>query len=268
MTEGTRRIRALVVDDEALARASLRILMASDPEIALVGECESEWQMMAAVAAHRPELLFLDIQLAGTGPGARDGFDLLERLPKDAAPAVVFVTAHHSYAIRAFEVNALDYLVKPFDDERFARTLRRAKAYVRAHRVYELAGRLADAVDRAPPERSSPTAHLDRIVLREGKRIAFLPVSDIDWIEAEDYYAQIHAGDRTHLLRQSLNDLEKRLDPARFARIHRSAIVSLDRITELRCLPHGEYVAVLRDGTTLKVSRTHRRRLADALALR
>jgi two-component system LytT family response regulator len=226
-------IRTLVVDDEPLARSNLLVLLRADPEIEVVGECGSGVAAVDEIRRLAPELLFLDVQMPGC-----DGFEVLESLGGAAPPAVVFVTAYDRYALKAFEVEALDYLLKPFDDARFRRTLSRAKEQVR----------------RA-------SGKTDRIVVRSAGRVSFLRVAEIDWIEAADYYACLHVAGKSHLLRRKMSDLERELDPASFCRIHRSTIVNRDRVRELKLNAAGEYDVVLRDGTRLRMSRRYRDRL-------
>ena len=227
-------IRAIVVDDEPLARGSIRALLQRDPEIELVAECGSGAEALMAIREQKPDLAFLDIEMPEC-----DGFDVVELLGADAPPAIVFVTAFETYAIRAFEAEALDYLLKPFDDERFMRTLERAKRHI--------------ARPRTVPH--APTT----LVIKSAGNVVFLPLADVDWIESADYYSRLHVGAKTHLVRRSMTDLERELDPSLFRRIHRSAIVRLDRVARLETSEAGEYELVLRDGTRLPVRRRHRR---------
>jgi two-component system LytT family response regulator len=233
-------IRAIVVDDEPVARSSIRTLLNRDPEIEVVAECGSGAEALAAIRAQKPEIAFLDIEMPEC-----DGFDVLELLGNDAPPAIVFVTAYDTYAIRAFEAEALDYLLKPFDDDRFARTLERAKRRV--------------ATLRAHPH--APKT----LVFKSAGNIVFLPLAEVDWIESADYYSRVYGGTKTHLLRRSMADLERDLDPAVFRRIHRSAIVRLDRVSRLETSEAGEYEVVLVDGTRLPLSRRHRKALLDGI---
>jgi two-component system LytT family response regulator len=260
-------IRTLLVDDEPLARSTLRVLLAADPEIAVVGEHGNGRDAALAIRRDPPDLLFLDVQMPGM-----DGFRVLEEAgAASRIGAVVFVTAFEAHAVRAFEVSAVDYLLKPFDDDRFQRALARAKAHVRRGRTEEIARKLAAVLGAvapppAPPE-ARPASHLSRIAIRSAQRVTFVPVADVDWIEAEDYYVAIHAGGKAHLLRESMRDLEAQLDPGRFFRVHRSAIVNVLRIREVRALTHGEGVVVLQDGTELKVSRGRKEQLYALLGL-
>jgi two-component system LytT family response regulator len=285
-------VRVLVVDDEPLARRGLAVLLRADAEVEVAGECGSGPEALAALARAPVDVLFLDVQMPGM-----DGFEVLRQLPPGRVGAVVFSTAFDHYALRAFEAHALDYLLKPYDDERFAHVLARAKKHVRDGRVQALAHQLAGllgglgptvqpvaAAGHAAPPASAPLAPaaladppeaeraarppLARFVLREAGRVSFLPVEQVDYIEAEDYYVEVHAGGRSHLLRQSLRELEGELDPRRFVRIHRSTIVNVERVKELQPLFHGEYRVLLHDGTALKLSRSYRDRLDTLLAVR
>jgi two-component system, LytTR family, response regulator len=261
MTGLPRRIRTLVVDDEPIARASLRVLLGADPEIELVGECGSGADAVTAIAAHDPELVFLDVQMP-----RMSGFDVLAVVGDKRRFVVVFVTAYDSYALDAFEVAALDYVLKPFDDQRFHRALERAKAQIRHARLDHLATELVHAVSGAAPADKLPTGdRIERIIIRDGGRTLLVPFTDIDWIEAADYYVQLHVGAKSYLHREPMRDLEARLDPRRFVRIHRSTIVAIDRVAELRASTHGDHCVRLRDGTELKLSRSRRGRLRALL---
>ena len=267
MTSLARPIRTLIVDDEQMARASIRVLLGGDPEIELVGECASGHDAVSAIAARSPDLVFLDVQMP-----RMNGFEVLEALGDNRPFVVVFVTAYDSYAIEAFDVQALDYVLKPFDDRRFHRAVERAKDRIRHARLDHLATELVHAVsgtpssDKPATDKQTPEP-LERIVIRDGGRTVFVPLSDIDWIEAADYYVQLHVGKKSYLLREPMRDLEARLDPRRFMRIHRSAIVAIDRVAELRPSAHGDHCVRLRDGTDLKLSRARRGRLRVLLAM-
>jgi two-component system, LytTR family, response regulator len=269
MTAMARPIRTLIIDDEQMARASIRVLLGDDPEIELVGECASGADAVTAIAARSPDLVFLDVQMP-----RMNGFEVLEAIGDNRPFVVVFVTAYDSYAIEAFDVQALDYVLKPFDDRRFHRAVERAKDRIRHARLDHLATELVNAVSGTPsPDRAGdkPPAGaaepLERIMIRDGGRTVFVPLSDIDWIEAADYYVQLHVGKKSYLLREPMRDLEARLDPRRFMRIHRSAIVAIDRVAELRPSAHGDHCVRLRDGTDLKLSRARRGRLRVLLAM-
>jgi two-component system LytT family response regulator len=233
-------IGTVVVDDEPMARANIVSRLQTDSEILILGECSSGTEAIRVVRKLRPSLLFLDVQMPGC-----DGFGVLEELGADVPPAVVFVTAYDQYALKAFEAEALDYLLKPYDNARFFRVLSRAKASL-AHRSAE-------------PRR------FERIMVKSAGRISFVRAEEIDWIEAADYYAGLHIGAKTHLLRRSMAELERDLDPERFCRIHRSTIVNLAQVRDLCLDIGGEYEVVLRDETRLKVSRGYRERTQMAM---
>ncbi len=234
------KIRTLIVDDEPLARSNLAVLLRADPEIGIVGECGSGEEALGEIRVANPDLLFLDVQMPEC-----DGFDVLELLGRNLPPAIVFVTAYDQYALRAFEAGALDYLLKPFDNARFELALSRAKQRIRLGR------------DRAPK--------LERVVIKNAGQISFVKISEIDWIEAADYYACLHVGSRTHLLRRSLSDLEEDLDPNVFCRVHRSSIVNLERVRGLKLTPDGEYEILLDTGTSVRLSRRYRKQLQERL---
>lgn len=265
-------IRVLVVDDEPLARSGVRELLERDPELDVIGEAASGEEAVTAIAELAPDLVMLDVQMPGL-----TGFDVIRQIGPGSMPAVVFVTAYDQFAVRAFEVNAVDYLLKPFDDERFAQTLARAKKVVRQSHAGELSRRLVELLDStAPsaPQRAAATSErqsgqfADRLVVKSGGRVVFLRMEELDWIEAADYYVKLHASGKTHLLRETMTSLEQRLDPRRFFRVHRSAIVNLDRIRELQPYFRGEHVLILQDGTKLKLSRARRERLEAVLQQR
>lgn len=237
------KIRVLVVDDEPLARSSLTVLMLRDPEIEIIAECSSGIEASAAIREKQADLVFLDVQMPEC-----DGFDVLERLGKNIPPAIVFVTAYDQYALRAFEAGALDYLLKPFDDARFYRALDRAK-------------------DKLKDAKNIPR-QADRLVIKGSGQVLFLKVSEIDWIEAADYYASLHVAKKTHLLRRSMNELEQDLDPNVFCRIHRSSIVNLDRVEGLKLNQDGEYEVLLANGVSLRLSRSYRKQLQARLGVR
>jgi two-component system LytT family response regulator len=254
----TLTVRTLVVDDEPLARAGMRGLLADDPEVTVVGECAHGREAIAAIRAHAPDLVLLDVQMPEV-----DGFAVVREIGVARMPVVVFVTAFDQYALRAFEAQALDYLLKPFSDTRFQQALARAKEQVRQRRLGALSGQLAAllGVPAAPPEPEGAT----RLEVRLGDRRLFIATADIDWIEASDYYVRLHTGGRSHLLRETLQELEVRLDPRRFLRVHRSAMVAVDRVAELRVDGAGRPCVVLRDGTRLPVSRSRREQVERAL---
>ena len=231
------QFRALVVDDEALARRNIAVLLNRDPDVGSIIECGSGLEAIEETRRSRPDMMFLDVQMPECG-----GFDVLELLGGDMPPAVIFVTAYDEYALRAFEAGALDYLLKPFDDVRFARALQRAK----------------DRFSNAPKQRA-----ISRIAVKNRGQVLFLNVSEIDWIEAADYYACLHVGDATHIVRRTLQQLEEDLDPGKFARIHRSIIVNCDRVRGLELQSGGEYEVVLKSKVRLRLSRRYRKRFQD-----
>jgi len=232
------RLRALVVDDEPLARERLRDLLVADAEVEVVGLCADGVEAVAAIRSLAPDLVFLDVQMPESG-----GFDVVAEVGVERMPVFVFVTAYDDYALRAFEAHALDYLLKPFDEARFRGALARAKAHVRA-------------------TRGSRPRLLDRLIVKTGGRYVFVKAEEIDWVEAQGNYVRLHVGEASYLLRDSIGKLEVRLDPDRFLRIHRSTIVNLDRVREITPLFHGEYAVVLADGTRLTLSRGYRDRLS------
>jgi len=240
--EHANRIRTLIVDDEPLARSNVAVLLRRDPEIDIVGECGSGTEAIEEVRRTKPELLFLDVQMPEC-----DGFDVVELLGNDLPPAIVFVTAYDQYALRAFEAGALDYLLKPFDNARFEVALGRAKSRI------------------SPGE--DPRRKLDRMMVKSAGEIGFVKISDIDWIEAADYYACLHIGPKSRLVRRSLAELEEDLDPAEFCRVHRSGIVNLQRVRGLKLNQEGEYEVVLEDGTRVRLSRRYRKHLEARLGV-
>ncbi len=258
-------IRVLIADDEPPARARLRQLLDTDEAFEVAGECASGREAVTAIRELAPDLVFLDVQMPEL-----DGLQVVAEIGPEAMPAVIFVTAYNEYALRAFEVHALDYLLKPFDDTRFATALARAVEEVRRDRLDGLCGRLKALLGEMPdatPSASLPSARTrpERLVIRSAGRTAFVDAAAVDWIEAAGSYVRLHAGTRSHLLRDSLSRLEERLAAERFVRIHRSTMVNARRVRELRALSHGESLVVLRDGTELKLSRGYRDRLERLL---
>jgi two-component system, LytTR family, response regulator len=237
------KIRALIVDDEPLARSNLAVLLRMDPEIGTVSECGSGAEALGEIRVAKPDLLFLDVQMPEC-----DGFDVLEMLGKDLPSAIVFVTAYDQYALRAFEAGALDYLLKPFDNARFELALGRAKQRIRM------------GVNQ--PKK------LERFVIKNAGQLSFVKISDIDWIEAADYYACLHVGQKNHLLRRSMSELEEDLDPAMFCRVHRSSIVNLERVRGLKLSEDGEYEIVLENGARVRLSRRYRKQLQERMGVR
>ena len=258
------RIRTIIVDDEPLARRGLATLVERHAEFVVVAACSDGREAIAKIAALKPDLVLLDIQMPEI-----TGFDVLERLPPDVLPVVIFVTAYDEHAIRAFEVRALDYLLKPVSQKRFDEALERAAARVRDRRLAEYGATLLVAVADIQQERGAPGAgpdkqrRLERIMVRTGDAIQFVDVADIEWIEGADYYVTLHAGGKEFLYRESLKHLEDRLDPTQFVRIHVSAIVNLAKVREIRRTLRGEYQVTLAGGRKLPVSRRRRKELID-----
>jgi two-component system, LytTR family, response regulator len=246
-------LRVLIVDDEELARQRLQRLLAREDDVEVVGEASDGVQAVESIRALAPDLVFLDVQMPEV-----DGFGVLERLRPQRPPAVVFVTAHDDYALRAFEVHAVDYLRKPFDAMRFKEAFARARDRLAGAEVEERARKL-DAL-LAQVEAQPPRSR-ERLMVRSDGRLYFVRIDDIDWIEAAGNYVKLHVGRDTHLMRETMAGIEKLLDPSRFLRIHRSAIVNLDRVREMQPWFSGEYTVILRDGTQLRLSRVYRDRL-------
>jgi two-component system, LytTR family, response regulator len=243
-------VRAAVVDDEPLAREGIRLLLKRDPGVEVVGEAGNANEALALLRTARPQLLFLDVQMPGG-----DGFEVLNRAERPL-PLVVFVTAYDSHALHAFAVHALDYVLKPFDDERFAQAVQRAKEALRREEAAQIGERMLQGVQAL--ERT-------RVMVRDRGRVTFLDEDEIEWIEAADYYVELHVGAHTYLHRESMSALEARLDSRRFVRIHRKAIVNIRCLREVRRDPGGGLVAVLSSGVALPVARSHQaqvRRLA------
>ena len=267
-----RGMRTLIVDDEPAAREGLRHLLAADPEIEVVGECRDGRTAAAAIRDQAPELVFLDIQMPEV-----DGLGVLREVAPERRPVVVFVTGYDRYALQAFEVHAVEYLLKPFTDDRFREALQQAKLQVRRTRMGELgremaslaepAGAAADSVV-SPAAAATPATFRSRLVVKTGGNVVLVPVEDIDWIDADGDYVRIHVGKMAHTVRETMHHLETELDPARFVRIHRSTIVNLARVKELQPFYRGEFVAVLHDGTRLKLSRGCRDTLEARLGRR
>jgi two-component system, LytTR family, response regulator len=262
-------LRVLIVDDEPLARLRIEDLLRAEPGVEIVGASEDGVEAVEHIRALRPDLVFLDVQM----PGAT-GLDVVARIGPETMPATIFVTAFDQHALAAFEVAAVDYLVKPFDDERFAQAFRRARERVRMKQVEQATRRLLSALGEPPPEplpapeRARPvdaTEYTQRIPVETRGQVRFVPVETIDYITASGPYAELHVGGQAHLIRERMLVLERRLDPRRFVRIHRSAIVQLDRVESLRQRPGGEVAVRLRGGAELTVSRSRRRELESRL---
>jgi two-component system LytT family response regulator len=260
-------VRVVVVDDEPLARRRiLRLLEEQSHPVEVVAVCANGAQAVEAIRATRPDLVFLDVQMP-----EMDGFGVLERLGAADLPSVIFVTAYDQYALRAFEVHALDYLLKPFDAGRFHKAFERGRSQLErrtvghARRIVELLEEMSS--DRRALEEKLGTRpqYMEWVMVKKRDRIEFLRTADIDWVEAEGNYVSLHAGKEAYLIREKISTLEERLDPDRFMRVHRSTIVNLNRVGELRPLPSGDFVVLLKDATELKLSRGYRQKLAERI---
>jgi two-component system LytT family response regulator len=257
-----KRITVLIVDDEPLARQNIRALLKHDLDIELIKECGGGAEAVRIIQKQRPDLLFLDIQMP-----EMSGFDVLRKLDSEKLPSIIFVTAFDEYAVEAFEVHALDYLLKPFTDQRFEQALRRAKSQIEQREIHDISKRLIALLEDREKASASlqRSQYLSRLMIKQESRVFFLKVDEIDWIEAADYYVELHVGRKSHLLRQTMGDMEAKLDPQKFVRIHRSAIVNLDRVKEMHPHFNGEHIVVLHDGTELKLSRSRREQLQQLL---
>jgi two-component system, LytTR family, response regulator len=247
-------MRVLIVDDEPLARERLRDLLENDAEVEIVGECADGPSAVTAIRSREPDLVFLDVKMPG-----HDGFRVVEEVGADRMPVTVFVTAFDKFALKAFEVRALDYLLKPFDRDRFEAALGRAKEQFRRRQEEEVRDRLDELLTEVRGERKP----LERIAVKSSGSVYFLRAEEIDWVEAAGNYSRLHVGKTTHLLRETMTALESKLDPKRFLRIHRSTIVNIERVRELQPYFHGDYIVLLDDGTELTLSRNYRQRLHE-----
>ena len=250
------KLHVMVVDDEPLARARIRELLKRDSDIGLVEECKDGFEAVQAMQNEPPDLVFLDIQMP-----EKDGFSVIDEIGVERMPVVIFVTAYDQYALRAFQVCALDYLLKPFDEKRFEQTLARAKTQIRAVQGDGGGDGLHASLFSLMEQWHAQSKYVERVLVKTSGRFFFLNASEIDWIKAEGNYVRLAVGKSAYLLRETVNNLEKQLDPARFLRIHRSTIVNIDRIKEIQQTFHGEYTVVLRDGTELRLSRRYREKL-------
>jgi len=244
--------RTLIIDDEALARDRLRQFLQAEPTVEIIGECADGREAVETIQKESPDLIFLDIQMPEL-----DGFAVLEALQMEPMPVVVFVTAYDKFALKAFEVHAVDYLLKPFDRERFQVALGHALEHVRHRGDKAVAERQSAALTELRP----PAKMAERLPIRSGGRVVFVRTEDIDWVEAAHNYIVLHVGKDSHLLRETMNAFEARLAPEEFVRISRSTIVNIDRIKELQPLFYGEYTVTLQNGTRLTLSRRYRDKL-------
>lgn len=245
-------LSTLIVDDEPLAREGLRMLLAEDPDVSAIHEAKDGREAVAAIQKTRPDLVFLDVQMP-----EMDGFSVVEEIGAGQMPAVVFVTAHDQYAIDAFEVNAIDYLLKPVTRERFAQALDRAKARLPAHSAPEANRQILSLLETL----AAPRRQLKRLAVRTAGKTLFVDIDDVDWIEAAENYVRLHVGRASHLVHVAMNTLEKSLDPETFLRIHRSILVNVGRIKELEPSLHGEYMVTLENDVRLRSGRTYHEKL-------
>ncbi|MEK6280124.1 MAG: response regulator [Acidobacteriota bacterium] len=252
------KIRALIVDDEPIARRGIRQQLASEPDVEIIGECTNGREAVAAIRRQAPDLVFLDVQMP-----LLSGFEVVEAIGVENLPAVVFVTAHDEHAIRAFEVNALDYLLKPIDRDRFRKTLLRVRDQLSSENGKQLQQKLSALLRRwdESKEKTPRIPFIERLAIKESGRVVFLNVDDIDWIAAQGNYVQINTRGKTHLMRETMDGIEQKLDPGKFLRLRRSTIARIERIKELQPLFNGEYALTLKDGTQLTSSRRYRKNL-------
>jgi len=256
----SRPLRTLIIDDEPLAREGIRMLIGSDPELDIVAEVDNGRDAVTAIVGFRPDLVFLDVQMP-----EKDGLSVLRQIPVDQLPLVVFVTAFDRYAIDAFEAHAIDYLLKPVEADRFALTLARVKTRFRERQQSAFTDHLLALMRDNESLTGESKTYIERVPVPHAGKIQIVPVSSIDWAEAEDDYVRLHVGKTAHLIRKTLSAFEGELDPKQFIRIHRSHIVNASRIKELRPQGQGDYFVVLADGTQLKLSRSYKDRIAALL---
>jgi two-component system, LytTR family, response regulator len=249
--------KVMIVDDERLSRRRIRRILALEPECDVTGECSNGAEAVAMLEKLRPDILFLDVQMPEL-----DGFEVLHAL-RESRPLVIFASAYDDYALRAFEVHAFDYLLKPFDGRRLLESFGRAKARVLQERAGAPDDRVVELLRTISQQQCSP----DRIAIRNNGRVVFVKLAEIDWVEASDNYVCVHCGKDTHVIRETMSELERRLDPAQFLRVHRSAIVNLDRIKEMQPWFRGDYRVILRDGTELTLTRNNREKFERQLLL-
>jgi two-component system LytT family response regulator len=258
------KIRALIVDDEPLARQRIRLLAGDDPDLEIIRECESGADALAAIERDSPDLLFLDVQMP-----EMDGFELLQKLPRERLPLVIFTTAYDKHAVRAFEAHALDYLLKPFQPDRFKAAIARAQAHLLTRQESSAARGLLDLLaSRQSPSPAPVVQYLTRLTIKGDDKVSVIKAADIDSIESAGNYVSVNVGKQGYILRQSLNALEKQLDPEQFLRVSRSTIVNLDRVKELQPMFKGEHIIVLQNGKRLPITRGLLRGVEQALKFR
>ena len=253
-------LRVIIADDERLARKKLHILLESEPEVQVVAECEDGRQTISAIHAHLPDLLLLDIQMPDL-----DGFQVLNEVPPGEMPVVIFTSAYDQYAIRAFEAHALDYLLKPFDQERLHHSIERACSEVRKSEDREITHRIMDLLSRVRSETRSGPEPEGRLVIRAKGRVIFLNLDEIDWVEAAANYVRLNVGKEAYFFRETISRIAERLNPNLFIRIHRSTIVNVRKIKELIPVNSGEYIVILKTGKELSCSRGHRAGLQSVI---
>ena len=247
-------INTLIVDDEPLARERIKRFLRDEEGIRLVGECKNGTEAIDAIHRLNPELVFLDIQMP-----EKTGFDVIKALDPKQMPTIIFVTAYDQYALQAFDVHALDYLLKPFNRER----IKRAVARAREHLDHKRMGNIDERLNALIADIRGEKKFLDRLVVKAVGRVFFLKTDEIDWIEAAGNYVKLHVGRDSHMIRETMNGIESKLDPAKFLRIHRSTVVNIDRIKELHPMFSGDYAVILRNGTELALSRNYRERFTE-----
>jgi two-component system LytT family response regulator len=269
-----RKIRALIVDDESLAREALLVMLDDDPEIEVIAECRNGKEAVTVIREQSPDVVFLDIQMP-----EMDGFQVIEEVGAMRMPVTIFVTAYDKHALRAFEAHALDYLLKPFDHDRFDTTLQRAKTFVRQQKLGEISDNLLAVLqhmklktsespsetDNIKLDKATHKEPIDRVVIKSSGRIYFLKIEEIDWVEGAGDYLTLHSGSQTHLIRETMGNFHAKLDAQKFLRTHRSTIVNIERIKDIRPLSKGEYVITLTSGKSLKSSRGYRHALQRLL---
>ncbi|MGD9589088.1 MAG: LytR/AlgR family response regulator transcription factor [Pyrinomonadaceae bacterium] len=248
------RIRTLIVDDEPLARDRVKRFLRDENDIQVIGECGNGKEAVAAIRERHPDLVFLDIQMP-----EKNGFEVVRSLDEGRMPAVIFVTAYDQYALQAFDVHALDYLLKPFNRDRLHRAVSHAREQIESRRIGQLDERLASLIKDLKAEKK----YLERLVVKSVGRVFFLKTDEIDWIEAAGNYVKLHSGREAHMIRETMNGIEAKLNPEKFLRIHRSTVVNIDRIKELHPMFSGDYSVILRNGTELALSRNYRERLLE-----
>ena len=247
-------IRTLIVDDEPLARDRIKRFLRDEEDVHVVGECGNGLEAIESITHKNPDLVFLDIQMP-----EKTGFEVIKALPTGKLPTIIFVTAYDQYALQAFDVHALDYLLKPFNRERIKRAVARAREQIEHKRLGNLDERLNSLISDLRSEKK----YLDRLVVKAVGRVFFLKTDEIDWIEAAGNYVKLHVGREAHMIRETMNGIEAKLDPRKFLRIHRSTVVNIDRIKELHPMFSGDYAVLLRNGTELALSRNYRERFTE-----